>query len=53
MTDAKLKDVFGIDRFDVVMGNPPFQDGIKSKKGGKNKLYERILLKCLTIVKKY
>ena len=49
-----LETDFGSDiKFDIIIGNPPFQDGIKSKKGGKNKLYERILLKCLTIVKKY
>jgi len=30
MTDKKLTDVFGANRFDVVMGNPPFnQDGTK------------------------
>jgi Eco57I restriction-modification methylase len=43
---------FGIDKFDVIIGNPPFQDEIKEEKqdnsklrpGGKNKLYERITL---------
>jgi hypothetical protein len=27
MTDAKLMEVFGVNRFDVVMGNPPFNEG--------------------------
>lgn len=27
MTDAKLKEVFDVNRFDVVMGNPPFNEG--------------------------
>ena len=47
---------FGIDKFDVIIGNPPFQDEItendikKPRKGGKNKLYERITIKCLTLL---
>ena len=36
MTDEKLKREFGINRFDVIMGNPPYQDVGKS---GDNKLY--------------
>ena len=38
MTDAKLKEVFGIDRFDVVMGNPPFNEG-GTKTSGKKAYY--------------
>ena len=34
--------------FDVIVGNLPFQD-VKNR-GGKNKLYERILLKCLSLL---
>ena len=43
------------DSFDVIIGNPPFQDDIgdgKKRAGGKNKLYERILLKCLQLLNK-
>ena len=28
MTDEKLIDVFGVNRFDIVMGNPPFNDDL-------------------------
>jgi hypothetical protein len=39
----------GIDLyFDIIIGNPPFQD--KAGKGGKNKLYEKIICKCLDIL---
>lgn len=34
--------------FDIIIGNPPFQD--KAGKGGKNKLYEKIICKCLDIL---
>jgi hypothetical protein len=71
MTDERLNAVFkGVNRFDVVMGNPPFQDDTNkrkdstlknknkknnvtkktSRKGGKNKLYERITLYCMNIL---
>ena len=39
--------------FDIIIGNPPFQDDIghsKKRTGGKSKLYERILLKCLSLL---
>jgi hypothetical protein len=36
--------------FDIIIGNPPFQD--KAGKGGKNKLYEKIICKCLDILNK-
>ena len=40
-------------QFDMIIGNPPFQDEVVGKKrvGNKNKLYERILTKCLSILK--
>jgi hypothetical protein len=47
---------FGVDKFDIIMGNPPFQDEIKEqdtskpRKGGKNKLYERITVQCFSIL---
>jgi hypothetical protein len=46
----------------VIIGNPPFQDEVKTndddptnkkkkpRQGGKNKLYERITIKCLTLL---
>jgi len=47
---------FGVDKFDIIIGNPPFQDEISKtdktipRKGGKNKLYERITIKCLSLL---
>ena len=47
---------FCINKFDIIIGNPPFQDEIKDKdatkprKGGKNKLYERVTIKCLSLL---
>lgn len=49
---------FGVDKFDVIIGNPPFQDEISEtdktipRKGGKNKLYERITIQCLSLLNK-
>jgi hypothetical protein len=34
MTDEKLLDVFGINRFDVVMGNPPFNNNLQDNPVG-------------------
>jgi type I restriction-modification system DNA methylase subunit len=34
MTDDKLKEVFGVNRFDVVMGNPPFNDNLQDNPVG-------------------
>ena len=49
--DFLTSDVFHL-HFDVIIGNPPFQDDTAGKKrvGKKNKLYERILTKCLSIL---
>ena len=39
-------------KFDCIVGNPPFQeDSTVSGTGGKSKLYERIFIKSLTILK--
>lgn len=38
LTDEKIKSKFGIDRFDVVMGNPPYQP---------SQLWEKFILKSL------
>jgi hypothetical protein len=36
VTDKILEDTFGINRFDIIMGNPPYnKGGIRSKVGGK------------------
>jgi hypothetical protein len=42
--------------FDIILGNPPFQDKVNEsdtknpRKGGKNKLYERITNKCFPVL---
>jgi hypothetical protein len=36
MTDEKLKSKFGVNRFDVVMGNPPYNEGGTGISGKKN-----------------
>jgi hypothetical protein len=45
LTENDLKKYFNIVNFDVIIGNPPFQD--EDTSGGKNKLYERITVKYL------
>jgi hypothetical protein len=48
-----------VEMFDVIIGNPPFQDEIEAdnsrafhgpRKGGKNKLYERITVSCIGLL---
>jgi hypothetical protein len=48
ITDKIMESQFGINRFDIIMGNPPFQDADKS--GGKNKLYERFTIYSLNLL---
>jgi hypothetical protein len=50
---------FGINEFDIIIGNPPFQDEVKEStgqtkkpRGNKNKLYERITIYFLNNVLK-
>ena len=56
LSDSKQNKEFVKDGFDIIVGNPPFQDDptiINENKriiGHKNKLYERILDKCLDIL---
>jgi hypothetical protein len=61
LSDSKQNKEFVKDGFDIIVGNPPFQDDPiiineniinKNKRiiGHKNKLYERILDKCLDIL---
>ena len=47
--DSRVFDV----KFDIIVGNPPFQDPVLNKKrvGCKNKLYERIVARCMEILK--
>ena len=45
MTDEKLKSKFGVNRFDVVMGNPPFNEG--GTKGEGKKIWPEFVDKFL------
>jgi hypothetical protein len=49
ITDEKLKEVFGINRFIVCMGNPPFQafQEAEGKRGGGDELYMKFVRKSL------
>jgi hypothetical protein len=42
MTDEKLKSVFDVNRFDVVMGNPPFNEG-GTKTSGEKAIYKKFI----------
>jgi hypothetical protein len=53
--EDKWKKQFGVEMFDVIIGNPPFQDNVKTndkkpRAGGKNKLYERVTISCLKLL---
>ena len=53
--EDKWKKQFKIDLFDIVVGNPPFQDNVKTndkkpRAGGKNKLYERVTISSLKLL---
>jgi hypothetical protein len=58
----EITDINGINEFDIIIGNPPFQDEIKStdatktkkkkpRAGGKSKLYERITIHALSLLR--
>lgn len=50
----KTKNNKNIIDFDCIIGNPPFQDDNTSGgSGGKSKLYERIFLKSMTLLKEH
>lgn len=52
MTDEKLKKEFGVNKFDVVMGNPPFQAYQESsgKRGGGDELYMKFVNRSLELL---
>ncbi len=51
MTDAKLQSTFGTNRFDVVMGNPPFNEG-STKHHGDRGFYTRFITYGFSLLKK-
>lgn len=52
LKDDILSSIAFSKQFDIIVGNPPFQEDCHSKKrvGGKNKLYEKIIAKCIKIL---
>jgi hypothetical protein len=53
MSDADVEKVFGVDRFTVVMGNPPFQAPQEAlgKRGGGDELYMKFVKWSIDLVK--
>jgi len=53
MTDVTLTTVFGENRFEVVMGNPPFQalQEAEGKRGGGDELYMKFVKKVIELLK--
>jgi hypothetical protein len=49
--DKHMKEVWGLDGFDVVVGNPPYQDG--SKEGGQNKIYTLFCKKSIELLNEF
>lgn len=54
MTDEKLQNIFGINRFDIVMGNPPFQIpkivGLKGGYGGRT-LWDKFVKYAIEVLR--
>jgi hypothetical protein len=50
--DYHMKNVWGVDKFDIVIGNPPYQDSSDKVKGttGKKNLYQKFILKSNSIL---
>jgi len=51
MTDARLKSEFGVNRFDVVMGNPPYNQG-GTKTTGEKGLYKKFIMYGFNLLEK-
>jgi hypothetical protein len=50
--DKHMKEVWGVDKFDLVVGNPPYNNDGGLKTGGKN-LYQKFILKSISIYSGY
>ena len=52
--DKHMKKVWGLDKFDIVIGNPPYQDSSDKSKGttGKKNLYQKFILKSIDLIDK-
>lgn len=52
--DAHMKKVWGVDAFDIIVGNPPYQDiqVVTGKRGGGTPLWDRFVEKYLKVLVK-
>jgi site-specific DNA-methyltransferase (adenine-specific) len=47
--DKHMKEVWGIDKFDIILGNPPYQEELVTKKGSAKPLYNLFTEKSIKI----
>jgi len=47
--DNHMRDVWGVDKFDIIVGNPPYNDNqnAKGKRGGGSTLWDKFVIKSL------
>lgn len=50
--DRHMKEVWGVDKFDLIIGNPPYNDSTEKKSGttGKKNLYQKFIFNSLRIL---
>jgi hypothetical protein len=50
--DYHMKSVWGLEKFDIIIGNPPYQDSTDKSKGttGKKNLYQKFILKSINVI---
>jgi site-specific DNA-methyltransferase (adenine-specific) len=41
--NINLKETFGIDKFDIIIGNPPYNEELKTKQGSSSALYNKFI----------
>jgi len=54
--DKHCKEEWNVDKFDVIVGNPPYQDSETNKvasRGAKRNLYQKFIVKSLDVYNKY
>ena len=49
--DKHMKEVWGVEKFDIVVGNPPYNTGTSGGNGGRD-LWDKFLIKSETIISK-
>ena len=41
--NIRINEVFGIDKFDIIIGNPPYNQELKTKQGSASSLYNKFI----------